>query len=397
MAQPSLRFLRLQLGCIFSCNGERNLAQHIIAKKAGGDNAARIRRAMEKKREPMNSDQPWRQAAELIESYDSDVFFFTRSNVLKVMEELKRNQKSEKILLLLVTYGGDPHAAFKIARYIQDKYKHFSLFVSGFCKSAGTLFAVAANEVIFAPFGELGPLDVQMAKPDHFQYDSGLVIGESLDTLERRAIEMFKRIFDEMISEKQGQISISTAMTAASELTKSIYAPIMSRIDPEEIGARQRALRIAHDYGRRLAIKSQNTTEKSLRLLAEKYSSHSFVIDKQEASELFQQVRFATEQEMHLARLLGPLSRFEQPEQREPIFTALGKQTYIDEKQEGSPDETAKPRGDSPANGADSQGTDGSSVSSAPNPRRARRGRSVASPAGNRRGSSKESQGGAAH
>ena len=101
----------------------------------------------------------------------------------------------------LVTYGGDPHAAFKITRYIQDNYDHFTLFVPGFCKSAGTLFAIAANEIVFAPFGELGPLDVQMAKPDQFQFDSGLVIGESLDTLERRAAETFKRMFHEVMTE----------------------------------------------------------------------------------------------------------------------------------------------------------------------------------------------------
>jgi ClpP class serine protease len=144
------------------------------------------------------------QAAEAVSrNSGSDVFLYngsvTSSNVLHVMEEIQKRKSRPKLFLLMVTYGGDPHAAYKISRYIQDHYEHFSLFVGGFCKSAGTFFAIAANEVIFAPFGELGPLDVQMAKPDHFQFDSGLVIGESLDTLERRAAELFKRTFQEVL------------------------------------------------------------------------------------------------------------------------------------------------------------------------------------------------------
>jgi ClpP class serine protease len=38
--------------------------------------------------------------------------------------------------------------------------------VSGYCKSAGTLIALGANELAFGEHGELGPLDVQIAKRD---------------------------------------------------------------------------------------------------------------------------------------------------------------------------------------------------------------------------------------
>ena len=136
----------------------------------------------EKKQSAMNSEDVTKAAEVVSKANDADVFLYngsiTSSNVLSVMDEILKRKSRKKLLLLLVTYGGDPHAAYKICRYIQDHYEHFSLLVGGFCKSAGTFFAIAANEVVFAPFGELGPLDVQMAKPDHFQFDSGLVIGE---------------------------------------------------------------------------------------------------------------------------------------------------------------------------------------------------------------------------
>lgn len=322
----------------------------------------------------MNLDDAKKAAVGVCASTGADVFFYngtiTSNNVLTVMENLQKFKTRQKMFLLMVTYGGDPHAAFKISRYIQDRYDHFTLFVPGFCKSAGTLFAIAANEVVFAPFGELGPLDVQMAKPDQFQFDSGLVIGESLDTLERRASETFKRMFAEIMREQQGLISVTSALHAASEIIKAIYAPIMARIDPEEVGVRQRALRIAFDYGSRLAIRSQNADPKAVRLLAEKYSSHSFVIDKQEASSLFRNVRAATDAEMALCYALGSNARIEQSSNLQPTFTVLSKpaEDVMEKGQKGvNGNEEAQRTGSQTPNGRNSGRADGSPISAAKN------------------------------
>ena len=48
----------------------------------------------------------------------------------------------QTILLILVTEGGNPDAAFRIARTLQCMYEHFYCAISGFCKSAGTLIAL---------------------------------------------------------------------------------------------------------------------------------------------------------------------------------------------------------------------------------------------------------------
>lgn len=316
----------------------------------------------------MSLDEAKKAASVIAGQHDADVFMYngtiTRTNVLAVMEEIQKRQSRKKLFLVMVTYGGDPHAGFKIARYIQDHYDHTTLFVPGFCKSAGTLFAVAANEVVFAPFGELGPLDVQMAKPDQFQFDSGLVISESLETLERRAAETFKAMFIEVMAEQQGLVSINSALHAASELTKAIYAPIMARIDPEEVGVRQRALRITLDYGERLLLRSRNIDKKGLRILAEKYSSHSFVIDRQEAINLFRSVRAATNEEMALALALGSLARIEHSAMP-PQFVFLSEppvRAARAPKLKEANDGKAKRAGNSATNGRDSRGAAGAAI-----------------------------------
>lgn len=238
-----------------------------------------------------------------------------RGPVLNVMESIGRYQQSPKVTLLLVTNGGDPDAAFKVCRYLQERYDSFTLLVSGLCKSAGTLVALGAEEIAFTPYGELGPLDIQMSKVDKFeQMQSGLVISDSLNTLEERALAVYFRIAKDLIAENQGMISFASASQAAVEAMKSIYAPVLGKIDPEEIGVRSRAMRIAQDYGLRLSSKWGNPKGDTLRLLAETYSSHSFVIDRAEAERMFERVRSANEHEKKIVALLGDIARSQKAE-----------------------------------------------------------------------------------
>jgi ClpP class serine protease len=118
-----------------------------------------------------------------------DVFLYNggieRREDLRFIEFVAENQKHDDLLLLLVTPGGNPDAAYKIGKYIQSKYANFTCFIPGLCKSAGTLLAIAANELVFAPYGELGPLDVQLTKTDDlFGQESGLNISEAFRTVE---------------------------------------------------------------------------------------------------------------------------------------------------------------------------------------------------------------------
>jgi len=230
---------------------------------------------------------------------------------LTLIKKIQEHKKSDSALLLLTTNGGDPDAAFRISRYFQERYSKFSVVVSGRCKSAGTLLAIGAHELAFTPYGELGPLDVQLSKVDRFdQLQSGLAIQDSLIALEDRAINRFQKLVQDYIKANNGLLSFTSATKAASDLITQLYAPVFGRIDPEEVGARARSMRIAIDYGRRLSIRAQNVHSHTLKVLAETYPSHSFVIDRQEAAGLFKRVREASSEELALVECLAEHARF---------------------------------------------------------------------------------------
>jgi hypothetical protein len=249
---------------------------------------------------------------------EADVFFYNgeigSGRDLEIIELIHENISKPAALLLLTTNGGDPDSAYRMARYFQEHYEKFTVLIGGRCKSAGTLIAVGASELAFTPYGELGPLDIQLTKVDKFdQAQSGLTIQDALSTLEERAKETFYNIVQDYMSANRGMLSFPAASKAAGDFVSNLYAPILGRIDPEEVGARSRSMRIADDYGKRLEAKWQNLRPGTLKKLAETYSSHSFVIDQREAEGLFKEVRVASDWEKALVMALGRYARYQIP------------------------------------------------------------------------------------
>lgn len=249
----------------------------------------------------------------------TDIFIYNgeleRGSDLEFIQLVAKEKQDDECILMLVTRGGNPDAAYKIARYLQQRYRSFKVLVSGLCKSAGTLLAIGADELIFTPYGELGPLDVQMQKADKLAgLESGLNISEAFRALEQRAHATYHKLIQEIVGKSGGVVTFNTASHAATEIIEALYSPVFSRIDPEEVGSRARGMRTGEDYGKRLNEKWRNLRDGALVRLSQTYSSHGFVIDQIEASALFERVRAANDAEMELIESLGPLARYQQSE-----------------------------------------------------------------------------------
>jgi hypothetical protein len=212
-------------------------------------------------------------------------------------------------LLLLCTPGGDAHAAFKIARRLQEKYKRFYLYVYGYCKSAGTLIAIGADEIIMSDYAEFGPLDVQLQDKDEiWRYSSGLNIDESLRTLKAETWRFFKSTMVQLVAETG--ISTKTAAEIATNLAIGFINPIVSQIDPVRVGEIQRAVKIALAYGERLTQTRGNLESAELVNLITGYPDHGFTIDYLEAKKVFKNVRKCDDTENEVGKSLAAVIRY---------------------------------------------------------------------------------------
>ncbi|EGN74223.1 hypothetical protein A28LD_2315 [Idiomarina sp. A28L] len=166
-----------------------------------------------------------------------------------------------------------------------------------YCKSAGTLVALGAQRLIISDTGELGPLDVQVNKPDEmFELSSGLDISTAISSLQQESLAAFRDYVTDI--KIGGKVSTRLASEVATQLTRCLIEPIASQIDPMRLGEQQRAMRIALEYGTRLDSKVGNLKPHALRKLIAGYPSHGFVIDRKEASELFNNVRAPNDKEI---------------------------------------------------------------------------------------------------
>src|SRR5690349_21565332 len=74
----------------------------------------------------------------------------------KMFSLVKKFRKRDNVLVFMTTGGGLPETAYKLGRCLQNNYTKISLFIDLFCKSAGTIFALGADEIIMSENAELG-------------------------------------------------------------------------------------------------------------------------------------------------------------------------------------------------------------------------------------------------
>lgn len=254
------------------------------------------------------NDEVAKMVQQLADAYahvtDSDIMLYSggihrqpSDQFLELVAARTRRRKS--VILMLCTSGGDPDAAYRIARCLQQNYTEFTVLVGGWCKSAGTLMVLGANHVVMNHFAELGPLDVQVTKADEvFERSSGLTPTKALETIDGLA----RRAFQEMFIQLKFELGLTThtAAEVSSNMIGNMYDNLLDQIDPLVVGELGRYLSVAHEYGQRLISHSKNMEPDALPRLIVGYPSHGFVIDAMEARQLFRRVRAPTDPEQLL-------------------------------------------------------------------------------------------------
>jgi hypothetical protein len=270
----------------------------------------------------------------------SDVMVFngdvTPGSAKRLIDVICARKRAKRLHLLLVTNGGDPDAAFKIGRAVQNSYDHVTMVIAGWCKSAGTLVAIAGNDLVIGDRGELGPLDIQIAKADEImELGSGLAVDQALKTLETTASRMFLNLLVGIRRDTQGMITTKTAADIAAKMVTGLLEPIYHQIDPVKIGENGRAMNITKMYGARLNTQGGNLrTQNSLEWLVGLYPDHGFVIDRTEARMLFTNVSEPNPALVSLIDAMGEFALAPSPSKDGPQIRYLSTEVANEEKSE---------------------------------------------------------------
>lgn len=209
---------------------------------------------------------------------------------------LTRQRKNEKVVVIVVTFGGRANVAYRIARMLQTMYREVVAFVPSLCKSAGTLIVTGAHCVCCMGFGEIGPLDVQLSRRDEiWGQRSGLTTRSALIDLKAQTFDLFENIMLSTINRSRGSVSFRTAAEISAKMTAEIMASIYSQINPELLGQDFMDLNVAKEYCERLNKRTRSLKPGAIKRLVYEYPTHDFVIDFEEATELFHNVAVPTQ------------------------------------------------------------------------------------------------------
>ena len=243
--------------------------------------------------------------------YDADVFLYSGpiddEGFGKLVSEVADNKRHNKALVILTTGGGLANSAYQIGRLLQRSYDEFILYTPRFCKSAGTLIALAANRLIMDQFSELGPLDVQLySKDELFVRRSGLLSRSAFESLSETSYQLFEHLMLQIKIASGNQVTFRKASELAATMTGTLMSNIYSQINPDTIGSDARDLQIAKHYGDRLASRSRNVKSGTVDRLIRNYPSHDFIIDDEECAVLFENVEPPRQSLYHLVAKLTP-------------------------------------------------------------------------------------------
>lgn len=141
-----------------------------------------------------------RQRPLLVMYYDDVACEIEHDDVRDLYDEIrergasKENKVTEKLDVLLHTYGGDPDASYRLAQVIRDFNKDVCFLIPFHATSGGTLICLCGNEIWLGAYATLGPIDItidsiEVASIDYFRLFATHCREMIEDLLKKRGLE----------------------------------------------------------------------------------------------------------------------------------------------------------------------------------------------------------------
>jgi hypothetical protein len=169
----------------------------------------------------------------------------------------------------------------------------------------------------------------------------GLLSRSKFESLQEAAFDLFQHFMLRIVAASTGLINFKVASELSAMMSSKLLEPVYSQINPDIVGSDYRDLRVALLYGQKLADISGNASPEAVLHLVEHYPSHDFIIDNEEAEQIFENVEEPSDSLYKLLELLGDAPYIEQDPSL--VLSLTGRQGEAAEGGEDDGDEESSP------------------------------------------------------
>lgn len=183
---------------------------------------------------------------------DSPITLTTAHRLNKIV----RKTKIENLDLLVNSSGGDLDSAAKIVKLLRENCKKLSVVVPFYAKSAASLLAISADELVMCKGADLGPVDPQVRDP----VSGAWVPAHSI----REALAFIESVRDPIVK-----------------------MSLAERLPPMLMGAYREYQSASKQYIEEAFAKLSNgNKDKAIHTFTERYLSHGYPIDRKICKEV---------------------------------------------------------------------------------------------------------------
>ncbi len=196
------------------------------------------------------------------------------------------HKKPGPIALILESPGGIARSAYKVARFFDKRYGGFKVVIPSYAKSAATLLALGATEIIMSRDAELGPLDAQVWDERTERRASAIDEVQAIERLMSSSLDALDMTMS--LLSKRSMLKSEVILRESMSFVTHTLQPLYDKIDSVHYSEMERTLLVAEAYAVRLLAKSCDplSAKRIAARLIREYPEHGFVIDSEEAKRI---------------------------------------------------------------------------------------------------------------
>ncbi len=240
-----------------------------------------------------------------------------RAKLIEYCDAIASLPEGAPVDVVLSSHGGCIDTAYVLARALGRRGTPTAVFVPLCAKSAATVVALVADELVLGPLGELGPIDAQFDRKRQADFSSRcseLAFLKALEQTGESAVDLFEESMTRIL--KRSGMTPFDGATKAADLVGELMGRLYGQVDPVRLAEATRALEAGAELAERVMrrYRPELPTERARAALAKLvygYPNHGFPLDLEEIADLELPARAPQGAEAEaidrMARVLVPL------------------------------------------------------------------------------------------